>query len=383
MDSENTGNTKNSGSFNGIQVCDFFKKGSEQKTSDSTKLKQRIQQPNKVSFSNKQLDLFQRFLANTDVQRSVVSNSIEFWDCIPRYSISQQSMNKMRDEKGRLDLLEIPFNYTQTSLKVTIQPALIQEEKNGELITVSYYPSSNEELIEEALRKIASNQQRGFHEPFKRSGVVFTLYELREELRRRGHARSYNEIIKSLTILSSSIIEISGEVKQSNKFFGKRSAYFPAVTWVNHADLLEDPSSKWHVQFHPLVTDSIDKISYRQFNYHQLMSHSTQLARWIHKYLVTKYIMASKMQLFEMRYSTIKRDSAMLSGYKVERQAIAACNFSMEELRTQKIAFEIKRHFITGARKKIIDVVYTITPTLEFIAEVKAANARKGQSKSQ
>ena len=136
-------------------------------------------------------------------------------------------------------------------------------------------------------------------------------------------------------------------------------------------------------KFHPLVTDSIDKLSYRQFNYQQLMSHSTQLARWLHKYLVSKYTMASKMKPFEMRYSTIKRDSAMLSGYKRERQAIEACDFSMDELKTQKIAHEIKREVIAGARNKIIDVVYTINPTLDFVAEVKAANARQGQLKSQ
>ncbi|MEQ1529741.1 MAG: replication protein [Methylococcales bacterium] len=347
---------------------------------DSKKI---VQLPSKDAFANKQLDIFQSFYANTDEQRSDASNSIELWDSVPRYSMSQQTMNKIRDDKGRLDLLEIPFNYRQASLKAIIQPALIQEEKDGVKSTVSYYPSANEELIEEALRKIATIQQMGFHEPMKRSGVVFTLYQLREELRQRGHTRSFNEIIKSLTILSSSIIEINGEDKQRNKSYGKRSAYFPAVTWVNQADLAEDTNAKWHVQFHPLVTDSIDKLSYRQFNYQQLMSHNTQLARWLHKYLVSKYTMASKMKPFEMRYSTIKRDSAMLSGYKVERQAIAACDFSMEELKTQKIAHEIKRNTVTGARNKIIDVVYTISPTLDFIAEVKAANARQGQLKSQ
>lgn len=334
-------------------------------------------------FNNRQLKLFQTPYANTSEEKNRVSNTIELWDNVPRYSISQLTMNKRRDNKGHLGLLEISFNYRQASLKVIIQPALIQEEKNGVKSTVSYYPSANEELIEEALRKMAMIQKIGFHEPMKRSGVMFTLYQLREELKRRGHARSFNEIIKSLTILSSSIIEIHGVDMQHNKSYGKRSAYFPAVTWVNQADLSEDSNAKWHIEFHPLVTESIDKLSYRQFNYQQLMSHSTQLARWLHINLVSKYTMASKMKPFEMRYSTIKRDSAMLSGYIVERQAIAACDRSMEELKTQKIAHEIKRYTVMGARNKIIDVVYTISPTHCFIAEVKAANARQGQLKGQ
>lgn len=337
----------------------------------------KVQLPNKDAFANAQLDLFQSFYANTDKQRTDASNSIELWDSVPRYSISQLAMNKMRDDKGRLDLLEISFNYYKESLKATIQPALIQEEKNGVKSTVSYYPSANEELIEEALRKIASEQQMGFHEPMKRSGVVFTLYQLREELKKRGHARTYFDIVKSLNILSKSIIELKGEKKQNA--YTKSNTYLSNVTSVTRTDLAEDPNAKWHVQFHPLVTDSIDKLTYRQFNYQQLMSHSTQLARWLHKYLVTKNTMAAITKTFEMRYSTIKRDSAMLNNYSRERQAIEACDFSMEELKTQKIALVIKRKVITGERGKILDVVYNISPTSEFAAEVRLANARQGK----
>lgn len=343
-------------------------------------LKKEVMLLSKEAFANKQLDIFQNLYANTDQQISAASNLIDLWDSVPRYSISQLAMNKMRDDKGRLDLLEIPFNHRQSNFKAIIQPALIQEEKNGVKSTVSYYPSANEELIEEALRKLATIQQMGFHEPMKRSGVVFTIHQLREELTLRGHARSFDQITKSLNILAKSNIEIEGLSRQ--KLFNKINNYLTNVTSVTRADLAEDPNAKWHVQFHPLVTDSIDKITYRQFNYQQLMSHSTQLARWLHKYLVTKYTMASKMKPFEMRYSTIKRDSAMLSGYKVDRQAIAACDFSMEELKTQKIASEIKRNATTGARGKILDVVYTIMPTLDFIAEVKLANARQGKIKA-
>lgn len=335
--------------------------------------------PKKDAFSNKQLDIFQSFYVNTNEQRSNASNSIELWDGVPRYSISQIAMNKMRD-KGRLGLLELDFFYEKNKLKTIIQPALIVEEIEGIKTTVSYYPSANEELIEEALRKIASLQQMGFHEPAKRSGVVFTLYQLREELKQRGHSRSYGEIVKSLNILSGSIIEIIGGAK--NKSFSK-SAYFPSMTGVTYQDLKDDPKSKWHVQFHPLVTDAIDKLSYRQFNYQQLMSHTTQLARWLHKYLVRKYSFASKMKPFEIRYSTIKKDSLMLNNYSQERDAIKACDFSMSELENQKIASQITRKTVTGARNKILDVVYTILPTNDFVSEVKAANARQGQLKNQ
>ena len=145
-------------------------------------LKRDVPQIHKDAFSNKQLCLFQTFFVNTEEHQDQVSNSIELWDSVPRYSISQKAMNKMRDDKGRLDLLKIDFLYKQTRLTAIIQPALIREINNGIESTVSYYPSSNEEIIEEALRKIASMQSMGFHEQNKHSGVMFTLYQLREEL---------------------------------------------------------------------------------------------------------------------------------------------------------------------------------------------------------
>ena len=342
-------------------------------------LKRDVPQLHKDAFSNKQLCLFQTFFVNTEEQQDQVSNSIELWDSVPRYSISQKAMNKMRDDKGRLDLLKIDFLYKQMKLTAIIQPALIREVNNGIESTVSYYPSSNEEIIEEALRKIASIQNMGFHEQNKHSGVMFTLYQLREELSRRGHERNYTQIVQSLNILSLSIIEITSGDKKNKSF--ARSAYFPVLAGVTREDISEDRNAKWYIQFHPLITESLDKLTYRQFNYQQLMSHTTQLARWLHKLIINKYTFASKVKTFETRYSTIKRDSAMLNNYTRERKAIEACDFSMNELMDQKIISNITREVVTGERNKIMDVIYTLTPTVEFIKEVKAANARQGQSK--
>jgi hypothetical protein len=57
---------------------------------------------------------------------------------------------------------------------------------------------------------------------------------------------------------------------------------------LSHATNLKTIPAKWAVQFHPFVTDSIDKVTYRQFNYALLMSHESKLTRWLHKYVVLK-----------------------------------------------------------------------------------------------
>lgn len=323
-------------------------------------------------FRNTQLDLFQNFLCNTQHEGDQLSNTIDLWDNIPRYSISRQAMGKLRTAEGFLDLHELTFSYKGNRLKVIIQPARIREEDGK---TTDYYPSASEELVEDALRKIAAEQQRGFFDKTNfRSGVVFSLYMLREELRQRGHSRSYQEIIRSLQILSGSLIEISSDEGNDMEAFS-RTNYLPALTAVSRRKLSKNPEAKWVAQFHPLVTHSIDALTYRQFNYHRMMAHSTQLARWLHKQLSLKFTFASPTTTFNMSYRSIKRDSALVN-YKRERDGIEAVSNAFEELQTKKVLQQVTREEILGPRGKIEDVKYTLHATIEFIREMKAANKR-------
>jgi hypothetical protein len=328
--------------------------------------------PGENEFRNSQLDLFQKFLCNTAAERDQLSNTIDLWDSIPRYSVSRQAMMKMRTADGFLDLYEISFTYKGTHLKAIIQPARLREEDGR---TQDYYPSASEELVEDALRKIAAEQDRGFFDKRNyRCGVVFSLYMLREELRRRGHSRSYQEIMKSLHILSGSLIEIRADEGNDAQAFS-RTNYLPALAAVSRKKLRDNPEAKWVAQFHPLITQSLDALTYRQFNYHRMMAHTTQLARWLHKQLALKFTFASATSTFDMLYSTIKRDSALVN-YKRERDGIDAVSKALEELRAQDVLLHISRQEIVGARGKIEDVRYTLQPTLEFIREAKAANKR-------
>jgi hypothetical protein len=345
------------------------------KTTASNKLCKVSVLPTKSHFQNVQLDLFQRFLCNTELERDQLSNTFDLWDNMPRYSVSRQAMDKERKARGFLDLMEINFQYRGTSLQAIIQPARVRDKKNG--ATQDYYPSANEELIEDALRKIAAEQNHGyFDKPNYRSGVVFTLHMLREELKKRGHTRSYQQIVLSLNVLASSIIEIRAVNGKNGEGFAK-SAYFPSLSAVSRNKLINDPQAKWIVQFHPLVTQAIDALTYRQFNYAQMMSYSTQLARWLHKQLSLKFTFASLTTSFELRYSTVKRDSALLDGYKQQRQAVVALDAAFEELKAGGVLMVVKKSEIRSARAKLEDVIYTLTASRDFAAEMKAANKRQ------
>ena len=328
-----------------------------------------------VAYENAQLNLFQKFLANTDDQRETLSNAIDLWDSVPRYSVSRQAMTKTRVQGEFLRKHELTFQHRGKTYTRIVSPARITDADGRER---DYYPSAAEELVEDALRKIATEQQAGyFDRPNFTSGVVFTLHALRQELEKRGHTRSYYEIVESLTILSQSIVEILPHGAGESKIVGP---CLPTLAAVSRAQLRSDPKARWIVSFHPLVTGSIDQVTYRQFNYHLMMSHSTQLARWLHKQLVLKFTFAELMKTFDMRYSTIKRDSGLLDEYKRERDGMEKVEEAFAELKERKVILNYEREDITGPRGKKLDLIYTVYPHVEFIREAKAANRRQNDS---
>jgi len=329
--------------------------------------------PARHDFDSPQIDLFRRFLCNGEDERDRLSNTLDLWDSVPRFAMSRQAMAKLRTGKGFLDLLKLDFSYRGTQLKAIIQPARIEQADGTSL---DYYPSASEELVEDALRKIAAERRHGyFGQSEPGSGVSFTLYMLREELGKRGHTRSYQQIMLSLNILARSTIEIRTSDGASAGAFAI-SNYLSSLASVSREGWLDDPQAKWVAQFHPLVTESIDALTYRQFNYHQMMAHSTQLARWLHKQLSLKFTFASVATTFEMRYSTVKRDSGLLSGYSRERKAIEALDAAFAELQASGVLMHAQRNDILGPRGKLEDVAYTLTASLNFVAEAKAANKR-------
>jgi len=338
------------------------------------KEKKGVAPPSDSAFGSVQLSLFQSFLCNTEQERDRLSNTIELWDSIPKYAVSQQAMNKIRTKEGYLPRLEKEFVYKNRSYKVRVSPAIIDAEEGADK---AFYPSANEELVEDALRKIAAEQHKGFFDrPTLESGVVFSINLLRQELKKRGHTRSYHEIVRSLNILVGSNIEIS---LPDGTGFAKTS-YLPALAAVSKARLAEDPNARWVAHFHPLVTQSIHSLSYRQYNYHIMMSHSTQLARWLHKRLSHNYVNASYTMPYTVLLSSIRRDSGLLE-YSRANDVVRKFENALQELIEHQVLLSFEREEQRGARNKIIDVKYSLLPHRGLVSDVKAANKRQQEGR--
>lgn len=333
------------------------------------------------AFTNQQLSRFQDFLANTDDERDALSNAIDLWDSIPRYALPRKKQEEIRLPGGFLPIRKVDFQYRTKAYTAQIRPARLEErDKKGKLTgaTIEYYPSAREELIEHALRKLAAEQYGGFFDkPDYRSGVAFTLYRLRQELAAQGHAMTYEGLAEGLEILHYSQITIIDPESDADDPSLISQAYLPALAKVNKKGRAADPDARWFVQFHGLVTDSINQITYRQFNYQRLMKCSTQLARWLISQLVLKYTQASLHNSFKMQLSTIKRDSGLMNGYSRARDAVAALDDAWQEVKDLGALYQVTKAEQHGPRGKLEDVIYTLYPSLEFATEQKAANRRQ------
>lgn len=329
--------------------------------------------PKSSAFQSIQIDLFQHFLCNNETQKLPLSNTIELWDCLPKYSVSQVEQNKMRTKEGLLSLLRRDVKFMGFDYSIFISPALLADE-NGR----AYYPSANENLVEDVLRKISTLQNQCFFEGDNDAhcGVTFTLHQLRTELRKQGHSRSYQEVIKSLHILAGADIEI-----RTKNGKGVSIEKFMSLTGFSNEARLDNPESKWVAYFHPLVHKAMSRVDYRQFNYSEMMHLKSHLARWLYKRLAHYYTNAGLTTPIKLSFAAIWHESGMLERSRVNNaiQELEEIFKVFQEISVFQSIERIKE--IRGARNKIIDIVYEAHPHPNFIKSVKAANKRQSDAK--
>jgi len=338
------------------------------------------------AYESSQLALFQGYLVNTEAGRDSLSHMMHLWDSVPRYSLPRKVQEKWKRDDEFPHVRQISFTYLKQPITAVILPARLPKyDANGNITgeVVQWYPSSREELIEHALRRLATQKQMGFYdEAENRSGLCFTLHQLRKELIAHGHSMTAAEIAEGLDVLNLSSIEFSpqGEDKNNVARFG-RVQFLPSLHGVKRKDLEKSPDAKWFAEFNPYVTANIAELKYRQFNYDRLMNCRTQLSRWVLGDLVLKFTFAAVTESFTLRFSTVKRESGLLDRYTAERQAVAELDETMEEMKTLGALMHIKREETRGPRNKLLDVAYTVIPTRAFAIEQKAANRRLQEAK--
>ena len=244
---------------------------------------------------------------------------------------------------------------------------MIEQENGG---YKAFFPSVTEELVEEALKKILTDQNLGIHDPEKmETWVKFSLSMIARELKTRGRNRTRVQIKQSIKVLSGSIFTLYREGQE----VWEGSILQDLVT-VNRQKYLSETDSQ-HVARLPLfISRAINHLEYRQFNYDHLMCCKEQLTRWLYKKLIHRYRQASFLNDYHINFSTIREESGFLQQDRAadnRKKVIKA----IEELISRNVLFsyKTKEHRIG---RKIVDVTYIVKPSQEFVKEQKAANKR-------
>jgi hypothetical protein len=327
---------------------------------------------------SRQYDLFSTFFG----EAPELSNTIELWDAIPKYAVSPRTQNVLRSPENRLPVHEYRFVYAtrvngqriETACRVAIQPAAVKT-RDGYM---DFYPSTDEELIEEVIRKIFADQQCGIHDPNNvESWVRFSVQMIRKELKARGKTRSLDEIKRSIDILTKAHISLFLDETDDPVY---SAPILSDIIRVTRQKYLSDTSMTWVARLPALVSKSINELTYRQFNYGVLMSLSTSLARWLHKRLSHNYTNASHVDPYDTLFSSIQRDSGLLSHTRTNDN-LQALEAAFNELKVSNVLHAWKRAEERREGRKIVDIKYTLMAHSSFIRDVKAANARLRESR--
>jgi hypothetical protein len=300
------------------------------------------------------------------------SNTVELYDFIPKYH-----WGKTQRINGQfLKQLEREFECRGRRYRVKIKPASI-EDKDG--VERYYYPSQREELVEDALRKFVCEGQGVFLDD--EAGVTFSLYQLQEELKRKGHSYSKDEIKDALYICAQSKLIVTSDDGSAVLV----SSLFETLGLQTREDWKgKGQKTRAFVRFNPLVTQSIKSRNFRQLNYEQAMTYKSIIARQLHKRMSHHYVQASMVKPYHIMLSTVIRDFGLTAYDKLPnnlRDIVAALDEMKEKF--VLLSYTIEKIIDPKKRNKLLDAKLILTPHPNFAGEIIHANKRQEKIEQQ
>jgi len=309
-----------------------------------------------------QMQLFESLLPN-DQQ---FSNTIEFYDFCPKYVYWRTE----RVGDKFLDRIERQFECRGSAYRLSIDPAKI---KDSDGIVRDYFPGVAEELVEDALRKLAVDGHGLFLDD--QAAVTFTLYELQKELSKTGHTYSLEQIKKALMVCVGTTIHLTtqnGETIFSDHLF-ETVGLNTREDWKG-----QGKKTKAFVRFNSLVTKSIREGSWRQFNYEVSMRFKSVVSRQLNKRMSHHFTQAHLSVSYSIRLSTMLRDFG-LTTYTYVRDNLRHVTKALDEMVTKRVirSYDIQNIYDADRKNKLIDALIEIKPDINFVNESIAANIKQ------
>lgn len=296
-------------------------------------------------------------------QNNPYSNTIDLYDALPKYVWEH---NREHDDLSKA-VVTRKCTLRGERLTVKVKPAII-ERNNGRSVLI--YPGAREELVEDALRKLAVKGNGQFID--NKFGVVFTLYELEKELAQMGHRYKVTEIREALMVCRGATLEC---ISEDRDLFGSENFFSKLGIATRKEYLRHGRDAKCYVLFHSLVNESVLNQSFRQYNYQLGMQIRSALARFIYKRMCHYWVQASPQTPYTPSLVSFLSQSPRTLSKRMPENVRAMRNALDTLIKHQVISeYEVDKK---KDRQKIVDVAYVIWPHKNFVWQMKKSNKLK------
>lgn len=302
------------------------------------------------------------------------SNTIELVDTAPMFAWKRR--NYIRDLEDGQEVRQ--FKHRGSVYELKVNGALIERKlKNKKTEKVLVIPSVREDYVFDALKRIAySGGARDFN---NEAGVVFTLRQLRKELSETGHSLTLSQIKESLKVLNTSHVELSPSSGASESIGG---TYLSSLYLTSREDYVDNPQDAFcYATFHPLVTQSIKKQTYRLYDYEKAMSITSELGRHIFKRMSHNFVQAASDKTYDFRLNNYLESTPR--GTTTVKADSRAMRIALNVLIDHHVITHFDDERVKSAKDKrvTVDVKYRLYPHPEFISQAIKANSRAKENR--
>lgn len=288
------------------------------------------------------------------------SQTIELYDFMPRFVNGHQADLRL-NYNGLLPALVKPFESRGVKFSLTLTPATLVQKGGG---SISHYPGADEDIVETVLRKIYLDGNPKLFDG--QPGMVFTINQIRREMKNQGHTRSHRQVLESLLILKGS------QISCQNLETGNHLVFSPIdVLSYNDKNSGDEPC---YLIFSKLVAEALDRMYFRRYNYRTVLSYKLSIARLLHRRISHHFTQANEDSSYCIYLSTLLRD------FGLEYPTLAKAFLNFKKAFAEMIEANVIKSFsadpVTSAQssRKIVDYHLTIVPTKTFSFEVKNSN---------